>query len=57
MNVLSGNLFFYKNNSSNKIRISFAAVSEDEIILGFRIIEETIHEIIHGGENIYTPLI
>ncbi|WP_028855123.1 PLP-dependent aminotransferase family protein [Psychrilyobacter atlanticus] len=57
VNVLPGNVFFYKKTSSNKIRISFAAVSEDEIILGFKIIEETIYEIIHEGENTYTPLI
>jgi len=57
VSVLPGNIFFYKNNDSNKIRISFAAVSENEIILGFKIIEETIYEIIHGEENTYIPLI
>lgn len=57
VSVLPGNIFFYENNNSNQIRISFAAVSEEEIILGFKIIEKTICEIIQGRESIYTPLI
>lgn len=55
VSVLPGNVFFYKNNKSNKIRISFAAASDEEIILGFKIIEETIHNLI--CEDVYTPLI
>lgn len=58
LSITPGNIFFVDNTIyNNYIRISFSSTTDEEIIKGINILEQSIEELLNGSEQNYIPFI